>query len=398
MQRARRSLWALTTSLALACLPALKTEPGVEACEAPRDPDPVASTPASSALADASPADGGAARSAPETTLDTLSQSLPDGSDACAACLRSSCSSTLARCASDAACNNFVQCRWGPSGDVSPGGELRCGARYGQSPDVAGSPTRALSSCWANSCAQACRFGSNWSCLERFELPPPDSRSRVSIAQTLQLGFRDDGIPGVLVHFCPLASDPESCESSYDAVACTSAAGVARAELPISTDDRPGWSGYRHAQRGDLDVLLQTNLPVLLDRFMLQHVPNNADLALLAPLSGTDLSLGNVIFQVFDCAHTGAEGATVELVQAASEPPGSVPRIGYQTMTTVPTLVPGPTRSLAAGGGAIVGFRSAGIASLRVTVAQTGQLIAEPNVRVIPGRVTLLEIHPAPVR
>jgi hypothetical protein len=399
----RQWSWAFLSTLVLACLPALEKESGVEACDAPVEPAAVA-TPTDPPAGAYPPADrlpaasAGAVPEVPEALLTALSQSLPDRSDACAACLRGGCANTLARCAADPACNNFVQCRWGPGGDVSPAGEQRCGAMYGQSPEVAGSPTRSLSSCWANSCAEACRLGNDWSCLDRFELPAPDSRSQVSIAQTLQVGFGDAGLAGVLVHFCPMATDPESCASTYDAMACTSTAGVARVALPISTDDRPGWSGYRHAQRADLDVLLQNNLPVLLDRFMLQHVPSNADLSFLAPQFGSDLSLGNVIFQVFDCAHTGAEGAVVELVKASSEPPGSVVRIGYQTSSSGTELGSGPTLAAASGGGTIQDFRADGVASLRVTLQETGQIIAQPDVRIIPGRVTLLEIHPAPAR
>ena len=328
--------------------------------------------------------------------LDSLSRALPNWSEECSACVRSACVDSLARCAADRRCSDFVSCRWGRSGDVSPGGEQRCGARLGESPEVDGSATRELSNCWSFSCTEECQLGREWSCLDGYELPTPDARGAVRIEQTLQTGFSNGIIPGVLVRYCPPLVDVSTCERQFDALGCTDTLGVSRTTVPISTDDRPGWRGYRHAfQPGNIDALLQSNLPVLLDRFMLQHVPSLAEFDVLAAVFGSDPSLGGVVFQVFDCAHTGADGVDIEIVPEAGQP-ALLGRVGYLAQADATELVSGPTRAAGNGGGAIADVPVDGLVTIRATLRETGRVIAEPRVWVTPGRGTLLEIHPEP--
>ena len=329
-------------------------------------------------------------------SLDALSRELPNWTPECSSCVRDNCADALAACSADAGCAGFVPCRWGRGGDVSPAGEQLCGAVNGQTPEVEGSPTRKLANCWANACATACQLGSEWGCVDNYTLPPPDARGAVNVVQTLQVGFTDEALKGVSLHYCPMLGDPSTCEAAYDARACTDGLGVGRLELPIQTDDRPGWLGYRHARvPGSIDALLVNNIPVLRDRFMLQHVPNFDEQALLAVAFGTDPSLGNVIFQVFDCAHNGAEGVALEIVPAPNQPPDPA-TIGYQETSRGAALVAGGTRAAADGGGGIQNSLANGVIVVQATRMATGQVIARPSVRVIPGIVTLLEIHPEP--
>ena len=387
MQRRGSSLFtcALFTLSVLACLPELKRVEEQEAAAVDGGACEVLPAPERAAPA-----------GAPSIQLDTLSRALPNWSEACSACVRSACVDSLARCARDRRCSDFVQCRWGRGGDVSPGSEQRCGAMFGESPEVDGSATRELSNCWSLECVEQCQVGREWSCLGGYELPTPDARGAVRIEQTLQTGFSDATIPGMLVRYCPPFVDVSACESQYDAVGCTDSLGVSRTTVPISTDDRPGWRGYRHAlQPGTFDALLQNNLPVLLDRFMLQHVPSLVELEVLAVSLGSDPSLGAVVFQVFDCAHTGAEGVDIEIVPQENQP-AELGRVGYLERPNATRLVPAPTRAAGNGGGAISDLAVDGLVTVRATLRETGQVIAQPRVWVNPGRATLLEIHPEP--
>ena len=57
---------------------------------------------------------------------------------------------------------------------MSPGSEQRCGAMFGESPEVDHSATRELSNCWSLKCVEQCQVGREWSCLGGYELPAPD--------------------------------------------------------------------------------------------------------------------------------------------------------------------------------------------------------------------------------
>src|SRR5262245_30677043 len=184
---------AVLAALVCSCLPALKQADEQEAAA----PD--------GGVCEVLPAPDRAPPVASESVvqLDALSRGLPNWSEECSACVRSTCVDSLARCAADRRCSDFVSCRWGRSGDVSPGGEQRCGAMLGESPEVDGSATRELSNCWSLRCTEECQVGREWSCLGGYELPTPDARGAVRIEQTVQAGFSNGTIPGVLVRYCP---------------------------------------------------------------------------------------------------------------------------------------------------------------------------------------------------
>jgi hypothetical protein len=334
----------------------------------------------------------------PEQVL-ALSEALPDWSSRCSACLLESCPEPLARCVNDRGCSDFVRCRWGREGDSSPAGELRCGELYGQTPEAAQSATRSLSNCWQNECVDACALGTEWGCLANYEMPPPDPRGAVTIAQTLQDDFSEEPIVGATVRFCDLLESVAACTSRADAVV-SDARGAAVADVSISTGERPGWNGYRHVfVDGVFDAVLQSNLVVPRDRFMLQQVPTSELVGALGALVGANPSRPQAIFQVFDCAHTAAKGARVELWNSDSSAPLSdaYARVGYGVPGSFLLLPPPATTDPEAqGGGALVDLPSERM-SVRVTT-ETGSEIATLFVNPSANRILLLEIHPAPTR
>jgi hypothetical protein len=322
------------------------------------------------------------------------SQVFPDWSGACASCIQSDCSAQLERCASETACVDYAVCRWSDS-DPSPASELRCGNELSQSTEDPDSAIRALQSCWQTSCVEACRLGTHWSCAGTYTVPAPGG-AVARVTQVLQALNSDLPVSGASVRFCDAATPAEDCAQAIVAEGTSDAAGLAKVELPLATDDRPGWSGYRHVVGEEYGVRLQSNLIVTADRFMLQHVPTLSDAELLRPIFGGDAANGNIVFQVFDCARTGAERVELEVTRAADDQPvGGATRVRYQRNAVGVILSDsGGTTSVGDGGGSILDLPPGEWLWVRARRQCTGEVVAALRVRTLPGELLLLELHP----
>ena len=302
----------------------------------------------------------------------------------------------------DAACAEFVECRW--ADNPGPDKELSCAAEYGRS-NLEESVTRDLSSCWETRCVEACQLGTNWACAGNYTLPPPGDR--VTITQTLSDTDRAP-VVGASVRFCGAVDTTAECEAT--AAAVTDEQGVCRADVAAGAGDRAGWWGYRHVAHPDLyPARLETNLRVPQSRSMIQQVPGRTEVPFLAIAEGADLQLGNIIFQVFDCAHNGAEGVTVEVTEQFSETNGapiSTPRILYveDQNTAFPSFSPDATFARGAGGGVILNLKPRDLALITVRRScaegcpegsEDGEIARIP-VFTNPEELLLLEIHPDP--
>ncbi len=332
-----------------------------------------------------------------ESPAATLSRKLPNWSASCSACVRDECLEQLTECASDADCVEFVACRWGDDAESSPGAELACGLTHRTSPEDPLSATRKLSNCWQSSCVEACQLGTQWGCARSYAMPAPGTGSTIRVSQTVQEAFTDRPVAGASVRFCGLLDDTASCEEEYHAQAVTDASGMASVDLPVATDDRAGWRGYRHVSDDQgRDVLLQNNLPATVDRFMLQHVFTGRELDALAQRFAVDLAVGNIIFQVFDCAHTAAEGVRLHLLDAAGAAPLDAPSARVLYRRGLLELVEGVTDASSEGGGAVFDLPAQGLATLSARLEAADLEIARIPVSISAGRILLLEIHPEP--
>jgi hypothetical protein len=257
------------------------------------------------------------------------------------------------------------------------------------------STLRSLANCWQASCVDACRLGTLWECSGNYANAPPDRDARITVNQVLQSLNTNEPVAGAAIQFCEGLTALADCATNPDAEGVTDCSGVAQVELPIPTDDRPGWSGYRRVEREGVTVRLQSNLTVTLGRYSLQHVPDAAQVRVLTGLFGAHLELGNVVFQVFDCAHTGAEGAVVEVHREAgsAEPVGEVGYLRGEALGV--RLEPGATSAYNDGGGAILNLPPN--EWLWVTARlSTGEEVATTRIFTQPGELLLLEIHPDP--
>ncbi|MET0410354.1 MAG: hypothetical protein ABW217_03615, partial [Polyangiaceae bacterium] len=187
------------------------------------------------------------------------SQAFPNWSSACAACIQSECAAQLAGCVSEAGCVDFAACHWYDE-EPSPANELRCARELGQNGEDPDSAIRALSNCWQGSCVEACQLGTRWSCVGEYSLPAPES-DVAQVTQVLHQLLDERPVSGVSVRFCSSVTPAEDCvASSIMAEGTSDEAGMARVELPLATDDRQGWSGYRHVVGEQYGVRLQSNL------------------------------------------------------------------------------------------------------------------------------------------
>lgn len=322
------------------------------------------------------------------------SQVFPDWSGACASCIQNDCSAQLERCASEPACVDYAVCRWSES-DPSPASELRCGNQLSQSTENPDSAIRALQSCWQTSCVEACRLGTHWSCAGTYTLPAPDG-DVARVTQVLQALNSDEPVSGVSVRFCDALTLAEDCAEASLAVGTSDEGGLARVELPLATDDRPGWSGYRHVVSEQYGVRLQSNLAVTADRFMLQHVPTLSDAEILRPIFGGEAQNGNVVFQVFDCARSGAERVELEVTRADDDQPvGGATRVRYQRNAIGVILSDsGGTTSVGDGGGSILDLPAGEWLWVRARRQCTGEVVASLRVRTVANELLLLELHP----
>jgi hypothetical protein len=372
------------------CLPSPEKDPTVgvvddaalgaqtEACVAERETAP--ERPAASALA-------------VDPAIRT-SQVFPDWSGACASCIQNDCTAQLARCASEPACVDYAVCRWSES-EPSPASELRCGVELSQSVEDPDSAIRALQSCWQTSCVDACRLGTQWSCAGAYTLPAPDG-DVARVTQVLQQLNSDDPVPGVSVRFCDALTPAEGCAEAVKAEGTSDEDGLARVELPVATDDRPGWSGYRHVVGEEYGVRLQSNLTVTADRFMLQHVPTLSDAEFLRPIFGGQAQNGNIVFQVFDCARSGAERVELEVTRADDDQPvGGATRVRYQRNAIGVILADsGGTTSVGDGGGSILDLPAGEWLWVKARRQCTGEVVASLRVRTVANELLLLELHP----
>jgi hypothetical protein len=325
-----------------------------------------------------------------------LSSAFPDFSTQCTECLQAQCATELNTCAEDGACADFAFCRW--QMDVSPAGELRCDQMHGRSLEQALSVTRQLSSCWENGCVAACQQGTRWECLGNYAFPPPDPRGTVTVTQTLQT-TRGAPIEGATVRYCGALVSSAECEAFADSSAVSDCNGVARAELP-AMGGLAGWTGYRQIVHPTLfPTRLQTNLVIPRSRNMLQQVVQIPEADAMARGVMADTALGNVLFQVFDCAHMGAEGVVIE---ATPEVPGSVvsderTRILYTTSNIMRfNLATDSTHSEGGGSGVLANVRPNELIRIRARRGDTGELVAELVITTNPNELLLLEIHPDP--
>jgi hypothetical protein len=361
-------LWVIGAALSCGCVPALSRDGPAEAERASR----------------------------------SLSALFPDWSPGCAACLQGNCSEQLRGCVDDAACAGFVECRWGAN--PGPDKELSCALEYGSS-NLEESITRDLSSCWDTRCVDACQLGTNWACAGNYTLPPPGDG--VTITQTLQHTDRSP-VSGASVRFCGAAATTAECDET-DAVV-TDDQGICRAEVAAGAGDRAGWWGYRQVAHPDLfPARLETSLRVPQSRSMLQQVPRRSEVPFLAVTQGADLQLGNIIFQVFDCAHNGADGATVEVTELAGTEggaPASALGIGYveDQNAAFPSFAQDATHARGAGGGVVLNLKPHDpvlITVRRPCLEGCPDGSAEAEIASIPvftnpNELLLLEIHPSP--
>jgi hypothetical protein len=321
------------------------------------------------------------------------SQAFPNWSSACAGCIQSECAAQLAGCVGEAGCVEFAACHWYDE-EPSPANELRCARELGQNGEDPDSAIRALGNCWQRSCVEACQLGTYWSCIGEYSLPAPEG-DVAQVTQVLHQLLDERPVSGVSVRFCGSATPAEDCASSIVAEGTSDADGLARVELPLATDDRQGWSGYRHVVGEQYGVRLQSNLAITRDRFMLQHVPTLTDAARLRPIFGGDEANGNIVFQVFDCARTGAERVELEVTRADNdEPVGGATRVQYQVDASGFRLGPGGTRSVGDGGGAILDLPPGEWVWVRARRQCGGDVVAQVRVRTVPGELLLLELHP----
>ncbi|MEO8183876.1 MAG: hypothetical protein ABI895_34055 [Deltaproteobacteria bacterium] len=327
-----------------------------------------------------------------------LSQAFPNWSAECSDCVQAFCGQEVTRCATEPGCTEFSTCRWARENAPSPASEMLCTRDYDQSVEAPSSALRELNNCWQVSCVNACQLGRRWECSLNYTSPPPESDASVTVRQVLQWLGSDEPVTGAKVRFCDGLTPPSECASFEDAEAVTDCGGVARVELAIATDDRPGWSGYRQVTLESSTVRLQSNLSVPLSRYALQHVPNQLQMQGLTVLFGGSLELGNVVFQIFDCAHTGAEGAILEVVregaQAGAAPVGTVRYLRGQSQGA--RLEDGATSAESDGGGAILNLPTDEWLRVSARVEATNTVIAQTRIRTYPGELLLLEIHPDP--
>jgi hypothetical protein len=293
----------------------------------------------------------------------------------------------------ESGCAEFASCRWGRERAPSPAGELACTRDYDQSVEKP-SALRDLANCWQASCVDACQLGRLWECSGNYVNAPPDRAARITVNQVLHWLNTNEPVIGASVRFCEGLTALADCGFRADGQAITNCSGIAQVELPIPTDDRPGWSGYRQVELEGTTVRLQNNLAVTLSRYSLQHVPHASQVRGLTGLFGGSLELGNVVFQVFDCAHTGAEGAVVEVQREGGTE--SVGMVGYLRGEALSVhLEPGATSAQNDGGGAILNLPVN--EWLWVTVRQgSGTEIARTRIFTQPGELLLVELHPGP--
>jgi len=327
-----------------------------------------------------------------------LSEAFPNWSRECSDCVQSLCGQEVTRCAMEPGCTEFSTCRWARENAPSPAGEMLCTRDYAQSVEAPSSALRELNNCWQVSCVNACQLGRRWECALNYTSPPPESDASVTVRQVLQWLGSDEPVTGAKVRFCDALTAPSDCASVQDAEAVTDCSGVARVELAIATDDRPGWSGYRQVTLESSTVRLQSNLSVPLSRYALQHVPNQLQTQGLTALFGGSLALGNVVFQIFDCAHTGAEGAILEVVPEGAEAGApNVGTVGYlRGQSLGARLEDGATSAESDGGGAILNLPTDEWLRVTARVEATHAVIAQTRIRTYPGELLLLELHPDP--
>lgn len=329
-----------------------------------------------------------------------IRQALPNWTPACDACLEQQCAEEVQRCADDGACTEFVSCRWSAEASPSPASALDCEQRFGTSDEQPGSTVRALSNCWQNSCAAACELGTRWECSGAYAAPPPDTASVVTVRQVIQELRSDVPISGATVRFCDSLVPPGDCDQSFEAEGITDSLGIAALELPISTDHRPGWSGYGRVTLPDGGITrLQSNLVLARSRFALQHVPSALEMLALQQLFGGQPELGNVVFQVFDCAHTSAERVFVEVTAAAESAPVADERtnIGYlRGQAFGARLEADGTRTDQGGGGAILNLQPDQWVWVTARREATGEVLASTRVHTTAGELLLLQLHPEP--
>jgi hypothetical protein len=259
---------------------------------------------------------------------------------------------------------------------------------------------RELSSCWQNNCHAACALGTRWECAEAYSVPPPDSNSAITVRQVLQRLNSDEPVSGANVRFCDSLVHPNDCDTNFNGEGVTDSAGVAAIDLPILTDDRAGWSGYGRVTLPDGGQLrLQNNLVVSRSRFALQHVPTVLEIGVLRQLFGGEPELGNVVFQVFDCAHTNAEGVFLELsTDQGAQITDERTSIGYLREQGFGARIdPDGTRTKDGGGGAILNLKPNEWLWVTARLGETGEAVASTRIRTAPGELLLLQLHPEPV-
>lgn len=328
-----------------------------------------------------------------------IRQALPNWTAACDSCLQERCSEEIQRCAADSSCPAFTTCRWGAEGGPNPASALDCEQQYGVSDEQPGSAVRALSNCWQGSCAAACELGTRWECTSGYAQPAPEA-DVVTVRQVLQQLQSEQPVSGASVRFCDSLVPSSGCDTNFDGEGITDSGGIAAVDVRIATDDRPGWSGYRRVTLPDGAVMsLQSNLVVPRSRFALQHVPSVLEMAALQLVFRNQIELGNVVFQVFDCAHSNADSVYLELSADTPDVLLTTERtqLGYlRDQGFGARLDTDGTRTEHGGGGAILNLQPNEWAWVTARLGETGPRIARTRIRTVPGELLLLQLHPEP--
>jgi hypothetical protein len=335
----------------------------------------------------------------PDVTSERIRQALPNWTAACNTCLQEQCTPEIQRCAAESDCADFVSCRWSAASNPSPTGALECEQRHGVSDEQPGSTVRALSNCWQNSCANACELGTRWECASAYAQPAPESTGVVTVRQVLQQLNSEQPVSGATVRFCDSLVPPGECDASFEAEGITDVSGIAAIDVPIATDHRPGWRGYGRVSLPDGGLMrLQSNLVLARSRFALQHVPSALEMVALQQLFRGQIDLGNVVFQVFDCAHTSAQGVFLEV---SPDAPGAQIeaegfQLGYLRGQAFGARLDGDgTQTEQGGGGAILNLKPNQWVWVSARLS-TGQELARTRIHTAGGELLLLQLHPEP--
>lgn len=324
-----------------------------------------------------------------------LSTVFPSRSSTCEECIRQQCGLQLSDCENDPLgnCVSFSDCTWG--GNVTPTQQLRCERDFFPSTPA----ERNLYTCWRNGCVEACQVGTNWDCAGGYANSAPQTRGAIEVTQVLQ---RSGGaaISGAEVRFCENPTSSAECRANPDGWLVTNSDGVGCTELPLPTDGRGGWLGYRLIDHEDIfPARLRSNRLYPVDGLMQQQVLARSEVAGLLVAVGADRTLGNVLFQVFDCANTPAEGVTIDIEPQTpgAEIPTLESRIGYvPDRTSRLPLEADATRSEGGGSGVILNLQPDVWMWVTARLPGNASPLARVLVRPAAEELLMLEIHPDP--